>query len=195
MQFQTISLILLSLFYGCYFCKMILQRAKGIKTDQLGNNKSGKAKIIEYTMKIIAIVTPLTEIVSICLNLSVLPPFARYIGAATATSGVILFIISVTAMKENWRAGVGEKEKTELVTNGIYKFSRNPAFLGFDLLYIGIVFMFFNVSLLLISLAGVVLFHFQIVMVEEPFLAKNFKDDYLAYKNNTNRYIGRKHHH
>ncbi len=36
-----------------------------------------------------------------------------------------------------WRAGVSEKEKTELVTAGIYRWSRNPAFLGFDLLYIG----------------------------------------------------------
>lgn len=27
-------------------------------------------------------------------------------------------------------------DKTELITNGIYQISRNPAFLGFDLLYL-----------------------------------------------------------
>ncbi len=58
--------------------------------------------------------------------------------------GVLAFIVSVTQMKENWRAGVQKEEKTSLVTTGIYSISRNPAFLGFDLMYIGILFSFFN---------------------------------------------------
>lgn len=41
-------------------------------------------------------------------------------------------------MRDSWRAGISETDKTELVTEGIYQISRNPAFLGFDLLYIGI---------------------------------------------------------
>ena len=41
-------------------------------------------------------------------------------------------------MRDFWRAGISETDKTELVTEGIYQISRNPAFLGFDLLYIGI---------------------------------------------------------
>ena len=41
-------------------------------------------------------------------------------------------------MRDFWRAGIPETDKTELVTEGIYQISRNPAFLGFDLLYIGI---------------------------------------------------------
>ncbi len=32
-------------------------------------------------------------------------------------------------MKNNWRAGVSHTDKTELVTDGIYQISRNPAFL------------------------------------------------------------------
>lgn len=41
-------------------------------------------------------------------------------------------------MKDSWRAGISETDKTELVTEGIYQFSRNLAFLEFNLLYIGI---------------------------------------------------------
>ena len=40
-------------------------------------------------------------------------------------------------MKDSWQAGIPDKDKTELVTTGIYRFSRNPAFLGFDLMYVG----------------------------------------------------------
>lgn len=41
-------------------------------------------------------------------------------------------------MRDSWRAGISETDKTELVTEGIYQISRNSAFLGFDLLYIAI---------------------------------------------------------
>ena len=41
-------------------------------------------------------------------------------------------------MRDFWRAGISETDKTELVTEGIYQISRNPAFLGFDVLYFGI---------------------------------------------------------
>ena len=42
-------------------------------------------------------------------------------------------------MKNSWRAGIPSEDKIEFVSNGIYKISRNPAFVGFDLLYIIIV--------------------------------------------------------
>ena len=42
-------------------------------------------------------------------------------------------------MKDSWRAGVSYEEKTDLITSGIYQISCNPAFLGFDLVYVGIV--------------------------------------------------------
>ena len=55
-----------------------------------------------------------------------------------AISGDMVFVISVWTMKDSWRAGVSKTYQTELVTDGIYQISRNPAFLGFDLVYVGI---------------------------------------------------------
>ena len=55
-----------------------------------------------------------------------------------AISGDMVFVISVWTMKDSWRAGVSKTDQTELVTDGIYQISRNPAFLGFDLVYVGI---------------------------------------------------------
>lgn len=51
-------------------------------------------------------------------------------------------------MKDSWRAGIAENDKTEIVTSGIYQISRNPAFLGFDCVYIGLMLMFFKPILL-----------------------------------------------
>lgn len=94
--------------------------------------------------------------------------------------------------RDSWRAGVSKTDKTELVTNGIYQFSRNPAFLGFDLLYIGTLLMFFNWILCILTVFAVTMYHLQIVNVEEDFLLATFGNEYLQYKKKVCRYIGRK---
>ena len=103
-----------------------------------------------------------------------------------------MFVTSVVTMRDSWRAGVSKTDKTELVTDGIYQISRNPAFLGFDLVYIGILLMFFNPWLLIASVFAMLMFHLQIVNVEKDFLLETFGQEYLAYKKKVNRYIGRK---
>lgn len=192
MVFQIIAMVILAVFYGCYFIKMISQRRKGIQTDQIGKGKVDFVKFIEVTMKIITIIVPIAEIISILLNTSVLPVWVRIVGICIAVTGVAVFITSVVTMRDSWRAGVSKTDKTELVTSGIYSFSRNPAFLGFDLVYIGILLMFFNLILFIISVFGVVIFHLQIVNVEEDFLIDTFREEYINYKKKVCRYFGRR---
>lgn len=192
MAFQIIGIAILMLFYGCYVIKMIKQSKKGIKTDQIGRGKVGFVKIIELTMKVATYVVLVTEVSSIILNTNFFVIPIRIIGAFVGIIGVIVFIISVLTMQDSWRAGVSKAEKTELVTGGIYQISRNPAFLGFDLVYIGMVMMFFNWELLVTSVFAVVMLHLQIVNVEEDFLMEVFGEEYLEYKEKVCRYLGRK---
>lgn len=192
MFFQISAVIVLLSFYGCYFVKMIKQKKKGIKTDQIGKGKKGFVKFIETTMKFATILVPIIEVISICFNISYLPIWARIIGIVFCAVGVTVFICAVLTMRDSWRAGVSQTDKTELVTNGIYQISRNPAFLGFDLVYIGILLMFFNWILLIVSLFAMLMFHLQIVNVEEDFLIVTFGDTYLDYQKKVNRYLGRK---
>ncbi len=161
---------------------MFEQRKKGIETNQLGRGKAGAAKWIEMTMKVAAYIVPIAEIMSIVFNVNSVSLPVRVSGAAVGTLGVAVFITSVLTMRDSWRAGVSKTDKTELVTKGIYQFSRNPAFLGFDLLYIGIVMMFFHWPLLIVSVFAILIFHLQIVNVEERFLLEAFGDEYLCYK-------------
>ena len=192
MGFQISAVIILLVFYGCYFGKMFMQKKKGIQTDQIGKGKTGFVKMIELTMKVATLLVPLVEIISIAVNVSNLSIIARYLGIVTAVLGDIVFVIYVWTMKDSWRAGVSPTDKTELVTTGIYQISRNPAFLGFDLVYIGVCLMFFNWVLLLVSVFAMLMFHLQIVNVEEDFLLDSFGEDYIAYKKKVNRYFGRK---
>lgn len=192
MWFQVAGIAIMLAFYGCYFIKMISQHKKGIKTDQIGKEKVGFVKFVEITMKIVTYLVPAVEIVSIILNTSFFAVPVRIVGMLVAVVGVAVFIISVLTMRDSWRAGVSKTDKTELVTKGIYKISRNPAFLGFDLMYLGILLMFFNLVLFEVSLFAMLMFHLQIVNVEEEFLLEAFGDEYLRYKKKVCRYIGRK---
>lgn len=190
--FMILGIVILLAFYGCYIIKMINQHHKGIKTDQMGQGKAGFEKVIEVTMKTVTYIVPVVEVVSIIINTSFFSVPVRGIGACIGFIGVAVFVISVLTMQDNWRAGVSKTDKTELVTGGIYQISRNPAFLGFDLVYIGVILMFFNWLLFIVSVFAMIMFHLQIVKVEEPFLLEAFGDGYLNYKRKVGRYIGRR---
>lgn len=193
MIYQVTALVTLAVFYGCYFLKMFRQRQRGIQTDQIGKGKTGFVKIVEVTMKIATFLVPLVELVSIFLRTTAFPQPVRICGAVIGMLGVAVFITSVVTMRDSWRAGVSKTDKTELVTDGIYQISRNPAFLGFDLVYIGILLMFFNPVLFAVSAFAALMFHLQIVNVEEDFLIETFGQAYLDYRKKVCRYLGRKH--
>lgn len=120
------------------------------------------------------------------------PVSVRIFGAILSVAGTAIFIVAVWTMRDSWRAGVSKTDKTELVTNGIYQISRNPAFLGFDLLYIGTLLIFFNWILCFLTVFAVIMYHLQIVNVEEDFLFATFGNEYMQYKKKVCRYIGRK---
>lgn len=194
MDFKLVSVVVLIAFYGCYFVKMLYQKKQGIQTDQIGKGKAGFVKFVEVTMKIAAILVFAAELVSIFLVQQISHGFIaiRVMGAVLSVAGTIVFIAAVLTMRDSWRAGVSKTDKTELITNGIYQMSRNPAFLGFDLLYISILLMFFNWTLCILTVFAVTMYHLQIVYVEEDFLTGTFGEEYLQYKKKVCRYIGRK---
>ena len=63
------------------------------------------------------------------------PEALRICGLVLMAAGTAVFIAAFRTLKDSWRAGIDEGQKTELVTDGVYRVSRNPAFLGFDLPY------------------------------------------------------------
>ena len=190
MIFQIGAVVILLLFYGCYFGKMLCQRKKGIQTDQMGKGKTGTALWIERALKAASVCVPVAEVICISRDQPGLPPGARITGLLLAALGTAVFYLSVITMRDNWRAGVS-KEETELVVDGIYRISRNPAFLGFNLVYVGILLMFFSWVLFALSFLAAVLLHLQIVKVEEPFLEEAFGEEYTRYRKKVKRYLGR----
>lgn len=191
MIFKFLAVSVMLLFYGIYFIKMFIQKRKGITTRQLGKNKNKNIKIVEILLSIATYIIIPIQLASIIFDLSDLNDSLRYIGFFVGMLGNIIFLISVITMKDSWRAGIPSEDHTEFISNGIYKISRNPAFLGFDLMYIGICLLYFNYLTIIFSLFAIIMLHFQILQ-EEKYLEKTFKEEYISYKNKVFRYIGRR---
>lgn len=191
-MFQGIAIVLIIIFYCIYYGKLLIQKKQGIITNQLKQQGKSMGRTVGILMSLATLFVPVGEVVSIILNMPQLPFPARVVGVMIALAGDIIFYLSVSTMGNSWRAGVSENEKTQLVTHGIYSISRNPAFLAFDLVYVGILLIFFSWWLLALTLFAMIMLHLQVVLIEEPFLPKAFGEEYVNYSKKVCRYLGRK---
>ncbi len=188
MIWQLAAMFLLLFFYSIYIGKMLVQRKCGIQTDQMARKKSGSLFYTELALKIFTYTIVGAELWSIILNTTAFPQAVRIVGLAFAILGDVIFTLAVWTMRDSWRAGIAQNDKTEIVTSGIFSLSRNPAFLGFDLLYIGILMMFFNWILCVFTVFTMLMLHLQILQ-EEKYLPSVFGKEYLAYKGKVRRYF------
>ena len=191
MFFQVSAIAILIAFYGFYIAKIIVQNRKSIKTNQMGmGNKPKKVLYIEKIMSLATVLTMIADVFSIFAAKDFPIVQVRIVGIMLGILAVVFFAAATITMKNSWRVGIPE-EKTALVTNGIYKWSRNPAFVGFDLLYLSICLLFFNIPLLVFSIWAAVMLHLQ-VLQEEEHMKKMFGEDYINYMEHTFRYFGKR---
>ena len=191
LPYKGLAVLILVLFYGIYFAKLLLQKRQGIRTNQIGSRKQKGLHTVELLMSAATAGIVVVQLVSIVFERNWMPANARFTGFLLALLGDMIFLISVMTMRDSWRAGIPSQDKTSLVTVGIYKFSRNPAFLGFDLMYLGMLLMYFNPVMLLFTSYAIVMLHLQILQ-EEKYLARTFGAEYSVYKKQVFRYLGRK---
>jgi len=78
---------------------------------------------------------------------------------------------------------------TEIVTNGLYHFSRNPIYLGFVCLLIGFPFIFRSYWGVILSPALMVSLYQLVIKHEEAYLEKKFGDIYTSYKSRVRRWL------
>lgn len=110
--------------------------------------------------------------------------FLSYIVTCIAT---ILIVISMINLGKSTRLGLPTNETT-FKKHGIYAISRNPMYLGFNLLTISSIMYTGNIVITVMGIYSIVVYHF-IILGEERFLLERFKEEYSEYKNNVNRYL------
>ena len=191
MPYRILALLVMLIFYGIYLTKMMVQKHHGIRTRQFGSRKEKTIQKIEIGLCVATLGIIPVQLFSIITDWNYMTANARFSGFCVGMIGNLVFLIAVIGMKDSWRAGIPDKDKTKLVTTGISKYSRNPAFLGFDLMYIGLLLMYCNPLNLIFTIFAIIMLNLQILQ-EEKFLCVVFGDEYREYRKKVFRYLGRK---
>jgi len=78
---------------------------------------------------------------------------------------------------------------TSVVTTGIYRFTRNPIYVGYLCVLIGIPLIFGNYWGLVLSPLQVILFNRLIIQHEEAYLSGKFGTEYVDYAQKVRRWL------
>jgi protein-S-isoprenylcysteine O-methyltransferase Ste14 len=111
-----------------------------------------------------------------------------YVGWSLLVLSLVFVWLAQSNMRDSWRIGIDEVNKSKLITSGLFKISRNPIFLGVMIANFGLFLVLPNAFTLLIISLSTISINTQI-RLEETFLLKEFGDQYSKYKNRVNRWI------
>jgi protein-S-isoprenylcysteine O-methyltransferase Ste14 len=115
--------------------------------------------------------------------------FAVPLGVSLVVVAIALFSSAVGKFRAAGTLVPARQPTTTIVRTGPYRFSRNPIYLAFSVLQLGIA-MWVNSVWLLITLAGAVaLINFVVIPREERYLERKFGALYLDYKVSVRRWL------
>ena len=113
------------------------------------------------------------------------------VGAILVAAGIAGALAAQVSMGDSWRIGVDARETTELVTDGLFAWVRNPIFSFILLTSVGLV-MLLPTALswvaLVLTTAGI---EIQVRAVEEPYLEKTHGAAYRDYASRVGRLLPR----
>ena len=106
-------------------------------------------------------------------------------------SGLMILIsaVSLFKKKETTVNPMSPEKASSLVVDGVFKYTRNPMYLGMSVVLLSISIQFNLIGgILIVSLFVAYITVFQIIPEEEA-MEENFGQDYLLFKKNTRRWI------
>jgi protein-S-isoprenylcysteine O-methyltransferase Ste14 len=124
------------------------------------------------------------------LRLRFLPRrLARTLGPLLFVSGLLVGLLGFLEVRRAGSNGDPREPTTTVVTEGPYRFTRNPMYLGFTLQYVGISALFNALLPILLLPAVQQLMRRGVIEREERYLERKFGEEYLHYKESVRRWI------
>jgi protein-S-isoprenylcysteine O-methyltransferase Ste14 len=114
---------------------------------------------------------------------------ALWVGVPFVILSLVLFFASTRRFKAAGTPVPGNKPTTAIVQSGPYRFSRNPIYLAFSVLVLGIACWRNSIWLLGTLAAAVSLMSFVVIPREERYLQRRFGAQYLEYKAKVRRWL------
>ena len=123
----------------------------------------------------------------ISIALIEIPVFITGIALILWISGFLLLFLGRFELGNSFRLGTPQ-EDTSLKVSGLYRFSRNPMYLGVYGTVLASVLYTLNPVVIFLGVC-VIAIHHKIVLAEEEYMEKAFGQEYREYSRRVRRYI------
>ena len=111
------------------------------------------------------------------------------LGGMAVLAAVVLFLWAVRTFRTAGTPVPGDRPTTTIVRAGPYRYSRNPIYLAFSLLQLGVAFWVNSLWLLVTLMPAVALMSFVVIPREEHYLETRFPSEYPPYKLAVRRWL------
>ena len=115
-------------------------------------------------------------------------PGFKIIGLILLLVSLVWTLLAQSRMGKSWRIGIDVKHRTELIRGGVFRFSRNPIFLGMMATIMGLFLVIPNALTLVVLALGIVLIQIQ-VRLEEEYLRDVHGEHYIEYCRKVRRWL------
>jgi len=150
-------------------------------------------KSIFFTFLLPGTVTVLVPYFTLANRVSADPQagsFVRYLGAAPMAIGFAILLKCIWDFAAIGRGTLAPVDPPKtLVVRGLYRFVRNPMYVGVLLVLAGEAIWFLSWELVLFVIAFFGLVHSFVVLYEEPTLRRQFGESYERYLRSVNRWL------
>ena len=110
-------------------------------------------------------------------------------GATIALVGLTIGVLAVGQFRDAGTSVVPGDPATSLVESGPYRFTRNPIYIGFILVYFGLAIMATSVWMLLLLIPVLMVLQRGVVEREEAYLIEKFGEAYRKYQSRVPRWL------
>ena len=117
------------------------------------------------------------------------PGLAAPIGIAALALGLAVTLWAVMSFRRARTSPLLTRPTMALVTSGPYRFSRNPIYLGYTLMYLGAAFWAGSAWPVILLPFGLWVMYRAVITREEAYLESRFGEDYRAYRRRVRRWL------
>ncbi|MGD8985256.1 MAG: isoprenylcysteine carboxylmethyltransferase family protein [Desulfobacteraceae bacterium] len=119
----------------------------------------------------------------------VLPFPWNLLGIIPLVLGIVMNLVADRSFKKNETTVKPLEESTALVTDGVFRFSRHPMYLGFVLILLGIASLMGSLTPFVIVFGFAIFMHIVFMAFEEKKLEETFGEVWLEYKKKVRQWI------
>jgi protein-S-isoprenylcysteine O-methyltransferase Ste14 len=183
------AVLTLLLMVGTVVSRVLLLRRKGVSAMHFGKIDKTDFLIPPFVLfYFYLVIAAAFQLPSVSRQTFFHSEFISWVGVFFCLAGLLTLGWSLVSFGRSFRVGIDAENPDQLVTSGVFAYSRNPLYVAFWAILFGQFLIFSNWILLIYLAAASWLFHRQ-VLREENYLQQHYGQDYSEYCHQVRRYV------